>query len=53
MPINQKKNQVLRGKKHIEWLKKEYQNVKNLEIDLSSLYKNFIEILPKNFKVIN
>ena len=50
MPINQKKNQISRSKKHIKWLKKEYKNVKNLEIDLSSLYKSFIETLPKKFQ---
>lgn len=50
MPINQKKNQVLRGKKHIEWLKKKHKNVRSLDINLSSLNKEFIEMLPKKFQ---
>ena len=45
-----KKKSDIKKQKHIKWLKKEYKNVKNLEIDLSSLYKSFIETLPKKFQ---
>lgn len=42
LPIHQEKNQALRAKEHIEWLKANFQNVESMEIDLSSSYDSFV-----------
>jgi NAD+ synthase len=44
MPIHQQSSQVSRGKKHIKWLEKKYENVSSLEIDLTDLFENFKKI---------
>ena len=44
MPIHQNYSQVSRGKKHIKWLEKKYENVSSLEIDLTDLFENFKKI---------
>ena len=44
MPIHQNSSQVSRGKKHIKWLEKKYENVSSLEIDLTDLFENFKKI---------
>ena len=41
MPINQNKDQVTRGKKHINWLKKNHKNVTSIERDLTGIFENF------------
>lgn len=47
MPINQKKDQVSRSKKHIEWLKKKYSNVSSINISLDNTFDSFIESIPE------
>ena len=47
MPIHQQKAQVDRGRKHIEWLKDNFKNVSTSEMDLTSIYDEFIKQLPK------
>ena len=41
MPIHQVNNQVNRAKEHIEWLKKNYENVSSLCVDLAPTYEHF------------
>ena len=41
MPIYQGKDQLERANKHIDWLKKNYENVKSIEIDLTSTFESF------------
>ncbi|MBL4669305.1 MAG: NAD(+) synthase [Flavobacteriales bacterium] len=41
MPIHQDKNQVTRAKNHINWLKHEYNNVLNIETDLTVVFDTF------------
>ncbi len=44
MPINQNKIEALRAKKHISWLKKQFDNVKSIESDLTPIFKSFVEL---------
>jgi NAD+ synthase len=44
MPIHQNYSQVSRGKKHIKWLEKKYENVSSLEIDLTDIFESFKKI---------
>ncbi len=46
MPIHQAKNQVNRAKEHIDQLKKNYPNIKNEEIDLTSVFEEFKKQTP-------
>ena len=48
MPIHQQKEQVQRGKEHINWLKKNFQNVSSTEHNLTTVYDRFISQLPNN-----
>jgi NAD+ synthase len=41
MPIHQNKKEILRGKKHITWLKEKYNNVSSIEFNLTSVFDNF------------
>jgi NAD+ synthase len=41
LPINQKKDQLERARKHYRWLSERFENVKFREIDLSDSFKNF------------
>jgi len=50
MPIHQNKIQVERGVKHIEWLKRKFSNVDSIELDLTSIFDEFISKLPSNNK---
>ena len=50
MPINQNKNQVSRGKKHILWLKENYNNVKSIECDLTGIFEQFKSITAEKNK---
>ena len=44
MPIHQNLRQVSRGKKHIKWLEKKYENVSSAEIDLTDIFESFKKI---------
>ena len=46
MPIHQAKGQVLRGKEHIEQLKKQYKNVASTEVNLTTVFDTFKQIVP-------
>jgi len=48
MPIHQNKIQVKRGLNHISWLKKSFDNVSSVELQLSSVFDSFTSKLPKN-----
>ena len=48
MPIHQQKEQVERGKEHINWLKRNFQNVSSTELNLTTVYDGFISQLPNN-----
>jgi len=41
MPIHQNKKEILRGKKHIAWIKEKYNNVSSIEFNLTSVFDNF------------
>ncbi len=43
MPIKQKSTQLDLAEGHIEWLVKNYNNVKPLHFDLTSIFENFIK----------
>lgn len=45
MPIRQHKSEYIRGTEHIEWLKKNYQNVSSHEIDLTPI----LEVIEKTY----
>ena len=46
MPIHQAPNQVSRGKRHIEFLKERSPNVKSLEVELTSVFEEFVAQIP-------
>lgn len=48
MPIHQNESQETRGVDHIEWLKSKYSNVNRIDMELTSIFDNFIEALPKH-----
>jgi len=50
MPIKQNKNQVERGLRHIQWLKKKFTNVKSTELELTSIFNQFSTILTSKKK---
>jgi len=41
MPIKQKEDQYLRAERHIQWLKKKFDNVESIDIDLTNIFKEF------------
>ncbi|MAJ37524.1 MAG: NAD(+) synthase [Flavobacteriaceae bacterium] len=47
MPIHQGKNQVSRASEHIDWLQSEFPNVSRIEVPLTDLYDNFVNLLPE------
>jgi len=47
MPIHQAPSHVSRAREHIEQLKKKYPNVTNTEVNLTSVFENFKNELPK------
>ncbi|WP_037319334.1 NAD(+) synthase [Salegentibacter sp. Hel_I_6] len=47
MPIHQHTDQVTRAQKHIGWLKQHYANVSNLEVNLTPVFDNFTNAVPK------
>ena len=46
MPIHQVSTQVSRAQEHIAWLKKNYPNVSSVDVELSNIYDNFIDMVP-------
>ncbi len=48
MPIHQDAKQVTRGKTHIEFLKSKFQNVSNVEVDLTQTFEVFKNAVPKS-----
>ncbi|MEZ4937187.1 MAG: NAD(+) synthase [Crocinitomicaceae bacterium] len=48
MPIHQNKNQENRGVDHIEWLISNYPNVSRIDMELTPVFDNFIQELPKH-----
>ena len=46
MPIHQAPNQVLRGREHIEQLKKRFPNVSSVETDLTDTFEAFKSAVP-------
>lgn len=47
MPIHQGENQVSRASEHIDWLQSEFPNVSRIEVPLTDLYDNFVNLLPE------
>ena len=41
MPIKQNENQYLRAERHIQWLKKKFDNVESIDIDLTEVFNQF------------
>ena len=41
MPIKQKEDQYLRAERHIQWLKKKFDNVKSVDINLTNVFNQF------------
>lgn len=46
MPIHQGENQVNRAKEHINQLKKRFPNVRSLEVNLTTTFEDFKNVLP-------
>ena len=47
MPIHQGNKQVTRADLHIKWLQKHYPNVSRQPVDLTPVFDNLVEALPK------
>jgi len=47
MPIHQQKIQVERGSNHIKWLKTSFKNINSIEVNLTTVFDNFIVKLPE------
>ena len=41
MPIKQNEDQYLRAERHIQWLKKKFDNVESIDIDLTNVFNQF------------
>ena len=50
MPIHQKEDETDRGLEHCNWLMKQYSNVEQIKIDLTSSFDHFKSIFSDNFK---
>lgn len=48
MPIHQRNDEYIRANEHINWLKKNFDNVNSLEINLSESFEKLKSVLPKN-----
>ncbi len=46
MPIHQAKSQVSRAINHINWLKDNFTNINTIEVELSPVFDNLIDVLP-------
>ena len=49
MPIHQNQDETNRGLEHCSWLSKKYKNVEILNMDLSTIYNEFISIIPNKY----
>ncbi len=47
MPIHQAPNQVNRASRHIDWLQKNYKNVKRQEVQLTEVFDSLVAAFPK------
>jgi len=47
MPIHQGENQVSRAKEHISFLKKSFKEINSIEVNLTSTFENFKNVVPK------
>lgn len=47
MPIHQAPNQVTRGREHIQFLKEQFANVSNTEVNLTSVFEQFKSEVPQ------
>ena len=50
MPIHQKEDETNRGIEHCDWLKKQYPNVEDIQIDLTSTFDQFKGVFQDEFK---
>ncbi|MDO4782055.1 MAG: NAD(+) synthase [Capnocytophaga felis] len=50
LPIHQAESHVSRAKEHIHFLKKNYANVSSLEVDLTSVFDQFVSQIPETDK---
>lgn len=50
MPIHQSKDEYNRGHEHIDWLKKNFDNVSSHEVELSNAFNSLSEALPINIQ---
>ena len=48
MPIHQPQSHVNRGREHIEQLKRRFLNVENTEVDLTTVFETFKNVIPDN-----
>lgn len=48
MPIHQQETQVSRAKKHIEWLKSNYEKVEQQQLDLTAVYDEFAKLVERS-----
>ncbi|PNQ73899.1 NAD(+) synthase [Hanstruepera neustonica] len=46
MPIHQAKSQVTRAVNHIDWLQSNFDTVKKVEVNLTPVFDNLIDVLP-------
>lgn len=46
MPIHQEKNQDSRATAHIQWLKKNFQSIHSMRIDLTTTFDEMTQVLP-------
>lgn len=46
MPIHQENKQVSRAQEHINWLKKNYPNVRSADVELTTIFDRFIDAVP-------
>ena len=49
MPIYQNEEETNRGINHCDFLKNKYSNVENINMDLSKVYDNYLNIVPINY----
>ena len=50
MPIHQNPDETDRGIEHCNWLKRKFNNIEIIKLDLTDSYETLIKNIPKNFK---
>lgn len=50
MPIHQHKAEYDRGQEHIDWLKKNFNNVESAEVELTNTFQAISKALPENIQ---